>query len=72
MMERKHLWGSKAPGMSNKARIPRLHTNLKPPPPPKPALPKEKVRKKKGQEEYSDEEKVRPSPLSVSLGFVGS
>lgn len=60
VMERKGLWGSHAPGLSNKASIPRLHQNLKSPPPPKPALPKEKAKpRKKGDEDYSDEEKVR-------------
>lgn len=47
----------------SRGKIPRLHVNMKPAPPPKKALPKEKVKKKKGDESYSDEEKVRLASL---------
>ncbi|KAK4690319.1 hypothetical protein P7C70_g9615, partial [Phenoliferia sp. Uapishka_3] len=57
VMEKTGVYGYRPPGMSNKMKIPRLHANLKPPPPPKPPVPKEKLRKKKGQEDYSDEDK---------------
>lgn len=59
ILEKTGLKGAQAQGLSNKAKLPRLHLNLKPPPPPKPALPKERTKpKKKGDESYSDEEKV--------------
>ncbi|BGP22674.1 hypothetical protein JCM10295v2_001565 [Rhodotorula toruloides] len=47
------------PGLSNRAKLPPLHTNLKPAPPPKKILKEEKPKKKKkkGDESYSDEEK---------------
>ncbi|KAK4058830.1 hypothetical protein OIO90_000276 [Microbotryomycetes sp. JL221] len=57
VLARTGCYGVRQSGLSQRARVPRLHTNLKPPPPPKPALPKEKVRKKKGDESYSDEDK---------------
>lgn len=63
MMEKKALWGHRAPGLSSRVKVPRLHTNLKPPPPAKPPVPKEKARVKKGHEVYSDEDKVRPRLL---------
>lgn len=58
-MAKKGLATFRAPGLSARQRVPPLHTNLKPPPPPKKALTENKVRKKKGDESYSDEEKVR-------------
>ena len=58
-MAKKGLATFRAPGLSAKQRVPPLHTNLKPPPPAKKALPENKVKKKKGDESYSDEEKVR-------------
>ncbi|BGP53844.1 hypothetical protein JCM8202_004511 [Rhodotorula sphaerocarpa] len=57
IMAKKGLATFRAPGLSARQRVPPLHTNLKPPPPPKKALPENKVRKKKGDESYSDEEK---------------
>lgn len=58
VLQKTGVSGVLTPGLSNRASIPRLHMNLKPPPPARPALPKEKVKKKKGDESYSDEEKV--------------
>lgn len=58
LLDKKGWHAHRPPGLSSRAKVPRLHVNLKPPPPPKAALPKEKVRKKKGHESYSDEEKV--------------
>ncbi|ORY59434.1 hypothetical protein BCR35DRAFT_200752 [Leucosporidium creatinivorum] len=70
VLERTGLSGLRHPGLSSRAKIPRLHTNLKPPPPPKAALPKEKERKKKGHESYSDEEKPGGRPSTPRSGMT--
>lgn len=56
VMEKTGVHGLHAPGLSARHKIPRLHTNLKPAPPAKKALPPVKTRKKE-QEVYSDEER---------------
>lgn len=57
-MEKTGIHGLHSPGLSVRHKIPRLHTNLKPAPPPKKALPAVKTNsKKKEQEVYSDEER---------------
>lgn len=69
MIESKGLWGAVSPGLSKRSTIPRLHQHLKPAPPPPPALPKERPKpKKKGDESYSDEERV--SSQSCSLTYI--
>ncbi|GAA5932991.1 uncharacterized protein JCM15063_002262 [Sporobolomyces koalae] len=49
----------RSPGLSVRAKIPALHTNLKPPPPAKKVIKEVRPvkKKKKGEESYSDEEK---------------
>ncbi|KAK4053816.1 hypothetical protein OIV83_001472 [Microbotryomycetes sp. JL201] len=65
VLARTGCYGARPTGLFLRAKIPRLHANLKPPPPPKPAMPKDKVRKKKGHESYSDEEKASLSDWSL-------
>lgn len=50
--------GLRAPGLSAKAKIPRLHANLQAAPKARPVVPQAKVRPKKGAKEYDSDEEV--------------
>lgn len=59
MLQKSGIYGNRAPGLSMRSKVPRLHSTLKERPPERDALPKEKPKpRKKGDEDYSDEERV--------------
>lgn len=66
-MQKKGFAAYRAPGLSVRSKVPSLHTNLKPPPAAKKLLVDKPKPKKKGDESYSDEEKVRRFPFSLLL-----
>jgi hypothetical protein len=68
-MQKNGIANYRPPGLSVRSKVPSLHQNLKPPPPAKKMLVDKPKAKKKGDESYSDEEKVRSFPFFLLLSL---